>query len=74
MAEELTGRFVVLVDNQPRTYHRWEDIPQVIEEVVVFEPSIPSPPHTSQQHAEIELWGERLLSLLRRHASRDQSR
>lgn len=75
MAAPLTGRFVFRVAGVARTYRRWEDVPLAFEEVIAFQPDIPPPPHTPEQHAEIEAWDVRLQELLRRHhARRDPSR
>lgn len=64
MAEALTGRFVFRVAGVPRTYRCWLDIPMAFEELIAFEPDIPPPPHTPEQHAEIERWEARLRWLL----------
>lgn len=75
MAEALTGRFVFRVAGAPRTYRRWEDVPLVFEALVAFEPNIPPPPHTHEQHAEIEKWEARLRWLLEgANASRNPDR
>ena len=64
MAATLIGRFVFRVAGVPRTCRRWEDVPLVFEEVIAFQPDIPPPPHTPEQHAEIERWEARLRWLL----------
>jgi hypothetical protein len=66
MAQSLTGRFTVLVEGQLRTYSFWSEVPQVIDEVVAFQPHYPPPPHNPQQHAEILQWNTRLQELMRR--------
>lgn len=72
MAEAVSGRFTFRVAGVLRTYRDWRMCPQAFEELVHFEPDIPPPPHTPEQHAEIELWDARLQELLRSHnASRD---
>lgn len=68
-------RFEVLIGGVRWRFDRWEDVPLEIDEVIRFEPAIPPPPHTPEQHAEIELWPGRLKELLRRtHASRNARR
>lgn len=78
MAEAVSyrqGRFDLIVGGVLRTYQRWEDLPLAFDQLVRFEPDIPPPPHTPEQHAEIALWENRLQELLRgNHASRDPRR
>lgn len=69
------GRFDLIVHGVLRSYQRWEDLPMVFDRVIRFEPHIPPPPHTPEQHAEIALWNERLQELMRtERASSNQSR
>jgi hypothetical protein len=66
------GRFDVIVGGVLRSYQRWDDLPDVFDQLVRFEPDIPPPPHTPEQHAGIEAWDARLQELLRtHHASRN---
>ncbi|MGB1197167.1 MAG: hypothetical protein ACPG3W_10855 [Synechococcus sp.] len=75
MAAPLTGRFVFRVAGVARTYRHWDEVPIAFEEVIAFQPDIPLPPHTPEQHAEIEAWDARLQELLRKHhASRNPDR
>ena len=72
MAAPLTGRFVFRVAGVVRTYRHWDDVPLAFEEVIAFQPDIPPPPHTAEQHAAIERWEARLRWLLEgADASRD---
>lgn len=71
----MTGRFVFRVAGAIRTYRDWRLCPAEFDELLVFEPDIPPPPHTPEQHAEIDRWQFRLHQLLRkRHASSNASR
>ena len=58
------GRFELIVGGVLRAYQRWEDIPLNFDHVIRFEPDIPPPPHTPEQHAEIEAWPARLAALM----------
>jgi hypothetical protein len=60
------GVFVVLVDGQIRTYYKYEDIPQVIENVIKFLPNVPPPPHTDEQHREMDSHESKFKELLKR--------
>jgi hypothetical protein len=71
----LTGRFVFRVAGVPRTCRHWEDVPLAFEDVIAFQPDIPPPPHTPEQHAEIQRWEARLRWLLEgADASRNPNR
>lgn len=62
----MLGTFIVLVDGKLETYDRFEDIPQVIDNVVKFLPFVPPPPHTDEQHEEMESHSEKFRELLAR--------
>lgn len=71
----MKGRFTFRVGGVIRTYSDWRYCPEVFDELISFEPEIPPPPHTPEQHAEVEEWTDRLIDLLRRHNARsNQSR
>jgi hypothetical protein len=75
VAQELSHRFVVRIREEVCTFNRWEDIPPVLDHVIAFLPAIPPPPHTEQQHAEIDAWYGRLQELMERErASRHKDR
>ena len=56
--------FVVLVDNELKTYDKYEDIPEVFDNLIKFLPEIPEPPHTEEQHEEIEGWNDKFQRLM----------
>jgi len=62
----MKSEFVVMVQGKIVTYDRWEDIPEIIDHVIKFNPWMPEPPHTEEQHAEIETWYQRFQELMRR--------
>lgn len=57
-------KFVLLVNGQLNTYTSWESLPDDFDHVIEFIPDIPDPPHTVEQHAEIDQWHDRLQSLV----------
>ncbi len=61
------GHFVFLdkEDNKVE-FKNWNDIPDNFEfnHVIKFMPNIPPPPHTTQQHLEIEEWNQRLKTFI----------
>lgn len=62
----MKSEFIVMINGALITYERWEDIPTEIDHVIKFNPWMPPPPHTAEQHAEIESWATRLQELLLR--------
>ena len=46
------------------TYTNYEDIPLDFDHVIEFSPDMPEPPHTEEQHEEMEKWGDRLADLM----------
>jgi len=57
-------RFVIKVNGELNTYTKYEDIPEDFDHVISFKPEIPEPPHTEEQHEEIEQWNLRLQKLM----------
>jgi len=58
--------FKILKNGKTRVYQAFEDIPESFENVIAFKPEIPPPPHTEEQHNEIDSWGEKLKDLMKR--------
>jgi len=68
----MSHRFVVRIGQHLHTFERYEDIPEEFDHVIEFRPVIPDPPHTDQQHAEIDQWEvklERLMEIERARSS-----
>ena len=59
-------KFVIRKNNELLTYNNYEDIPLEFDHVIEFKPSIPEPPHTEEQHEEIEQWNNKLAVLMER--------
>lgn len=66
----MTHRFVLIVNGEQITYTNYEDIPEDFDHVIEFVPYIPDPPHTEEQHNEIELWNKRLKELIKKENQR----
>jgi len=58
--------FVIREKGELKTYTRWEDLPESFEYVIRFNPHMPPPPHTDEEHHEIESWQSRFKELLTR--------
>jgi len=66
----MTHRFVLMVKGELVTYHNYEDIPEEFDHVIEFVPAIPDPPHTHEQHEEIDQWFNRLQRLIKKENSK----
>lgn len=65
----MANEFVVLIKGELKTYERFEDIPQVIDNVIKFIPDVPNPPHTHEQHEEIDAWQDKFKELMGRETN-----
>ena len=65
----MSHEFVVLLNGELKTYTKYEDIPERFDNVIRFIPEIPEPPHTHEQHKEIDSWNERLQELMKRETN-----
>jgi hypothetical protein len=55
-----------MVNGKLVTYTNYDDIPEFFDHVIEFMPEIPLPPHTEEQHIEIEQWNDKLQALIKR--------
>ena len=62
----LTGKFSIRKDNRILKFTNFDDIPSSFNHVVSFEPDYPEPPHTEEQHEEIEEWHNKFKELMKR--------
>lgn len=60
----LTGNFILIVNGSLMTYTDYDDIPKEFDHIIKFEPEVPPPPHTSEQHELIEKIGDMLKVLV----------
>ena len=58
------SKFVVKKGGELFTYTNFEDIPLDFDHVIEFSPDMTEPPHTEEQHEEMEKWGDRLADLM----------
>ena len=65
----MSNEFVILKNNKLETFTRYEDIPEKFDNLIKFLPEIPEPPHTHEQHQELDLWNERLKELMKRETN-----
>jgi hypothetical protein len=71
----MAHRFVIRVNNKVLEFDQYELIPDQFDHLLGFLPEIPPPPHTDEQHAEIESWISKFNRLMEiEHASTSKSR
>ena len=58
------SKFVVKKNGELLTYTEYDSIPSNFDHVIEFSPTMPEPPHTDEQHEEMELWNGRLEKLM----------
>ena len=66
----MAHQFVILRKGQLETYTRYEDIPEDFNHIIKFVPELPPPPHTHEQHLEIDSWNEKLKKLIAKENQR----
>ena len=54
--EELTGTFVVRRNDELIEVDRCGDLPDDFDHLIKFEPTIPKPPHSINDHEEMSKW------------------
>ena len=64
--EELTGTFVVKRDGELIEVDRCGDLPDDFDHLIRFEPNIPEPPHSINDHEMMSKWTEYLQELCSR--------
>ena len=57
-------RFVIMRDNTLYEYTKYEQIPSDFDHVIEFSPECPLPPHSDQDHEEIDQWAEKFDRLM----------
>ena len=57
-------RFVIMRDDTLYEYTKYEQIPSDFDHVIEFAPKCPPPPHSDQDHEEIDQWAEKFDRLM----------
>jgi hypothetical protein len=71
----MSHEFVILVNGKLITYTKYEDIPDVFDNLIKFKPKQLDMPHTHEEHEEIDSWNQKLQNLMERErASRNKNR
>ena len=60
----MKGEFVFMIDGKLITVYDYNDIPEKLQHVIKFQPEIPPPPHSEEQHMQLHKWHEKLQRLI----------
>ena len=64
--DTLEGKFVIKDEGKLIEYDRCGDLPDEFDHLISFEPTIPEPPHSVNDHIEMSKWSEYLQALVKR--------
>ena len=67
----MKGKFKVLIGSEVKRYTDYDDIPHKIDEVIQCLFDMPEPPHTDEEHEEIETYIPKMNKLLERSKNGD---
>ena len=62
----MKGEFVIKIGSATVTYEDFDDIPMEFDNLISFKPTAPEPPHSEEDHKEMETYNEKLQELMRR--------
>ena len=62
----MKGEFVIKVGSELVTYDNYDDIPMEFDNLISFKPDAPEPPHSEEDHEEMETYNTKLQELMRR--------
>ena len=62
----MKGEFVIRIGSAIITYKTFDEIPLEFDNLKSFKPDAPEPPHTEEDHKEMEKYNEKLQELMRR--------
>jgi hypothetical protein len=65
----MANEFVIKTDGKLETYTEFDSIPNEFDHIIKFAPEVPEPPHSDEQHKEIESWNTKLQELIKRENS-----
>jgi hypothetical protein len=62
----MAHEFIIIRNGILETYTEYDEIPNDFDTVIKFKPDVPAPPHTHDQHEEIDQWPTKLAELMKR--------
>ena len=62
----MKGEFVIREGSAIITYEDFDEIPMEFDNLISFKPNAPEPPHSEEDHKEMETYNKKLQELMRR--------
>lgn len=62
----MKGEFIIKQGSALVTYDDYDDIPMEFDNIISFKPDAPEPPHSEEDHKEMETYTTKLQELMRR--------
>jgi hypothetical protein len=60
----MSHRFEIMIDGEIQVFDQYKNIPQQFDHVIAFIPEVPPPPHSHEDHEEIEQWSNKFDKLM----------
>ena len=65
----MNGQFIIKVGTSLLEFSNYNDIPNTFDNVIVFKPEFPDPPHSEEDHKFIETFDGKLKELMKRETN-----
>ena len=62
----MKGTFIIKVGSELVTYDNYDDIPIKFDHLISFKPDALEPPHSEEDHKEMETYNTKLQELMKR--------
>ena len=62
----MKGEFIIKVGSALVTYDDYDDIPMEFDNLISFKPTAPEPPHSEEDHKEMDTYNAKLQELMKR--------
>jgi len=62
----MPDKITVKIGRDLYTYDSYEAVPEKFDHLIAYEPEVPPPPHTAEQHKQMENFGNILQDLMKR--------
>ena len=65
----MNGQFIIKVGTSLLEFSNYDDIPNTFDNVIVFKPKFPDPPHSEEDHEFIATFDGKLKELMKRETN-----
>lgn len=65
----MNGQFIIKVGTSLLEFSNYDDIPNTFDNVIVFKPEFPDPPHSEEDHKFIATFDGKLKELMKRETN-----